>query len=116
MTPEEFAVPRHKKKMRLTEFWMLIDRSRQNSGNINEVAVRLKAEEIINFAKAGDNWEGLDYCATEVYKRKTGKKFIPGFSVFKESPSGREWTEDDFQVLYPRIWAWLKQNSFQHDL
>jgi len=44
ITPEELAVPRHKEKMNLNEFWALIDRSRQDSTSTESQAKKLKVE------------------------------------------------------------------------
>lgn len=61
-------------------------------------------ESIVEFVDVNDEWEGLGYCANEVYTERTNKKFMPGNAKFKEVPTGKEWIEDDLPKTFPSIW------------
>jgi hypothetical protein len=55
-----------------------------------------------------DDWEGLGYCAQQVYEEKTGRKYIPCDWQLKENPSGEEWEEEKLREMFPAIWNLVK--------
>ena len=82
-------------------------------------AVLQNPEIIIDFVKPGDNWAGLQYCASTVYHKKTGDVLLPyhwvdrsdendpeaSEDIFfrKEKPSGEKWNEHELPILFPNI-------------
>ena len=67
-------------------------------------------ESILDFVNTEEDWEGLDYCAGEVYTKLTNKDFLPGYVEFKEQPSGVEWTEAELPTQFPKIWDKVKDD------
>jgi hypothetical protein len=55
-----------------------------------------------------ENWEGLGYCAQEVYREKTKKKYIPSDAQLKQNPTGEEWEEENLPKMFPSIWDLVK--------
>jgi hypothetical protein len=60
-------------------------------------------ESIKDYADPTYNWEGLGYCAAEIYQEKTRKKYIPVDIKAKDAPSGEEWDEDKLPEMFPAI-------------
>ena len=62
-------------------------------------------ESIVDFVQPGhDYWEGLQYCAADVYAKKTGNLLPSSIIINRFSePIGNMWREEDLSMRYPRI-------------
>ena len=62
-------------------------------------------EAIVDIVQSGhDYWEGLQYCAADVYTKMTGNILPSSIIITRFSePKGTIWREEDLFSLYPRI-------------
>src|SRR5690554_3153580 len=61
----------------------------------------------LNHDRDNDDWEGLSYVPTDVYKKKTGGNEIPAGIKENIDITGEEWDEDDAELKakFPKLYA-----------
>jgi Protein of unknown function (DUF4240) len=60
----------------------------------------------INKNSRDEEWEGIEYIATQVFEEMTNEE-IPSEYIEKHEPSGVEWDEvgNDLEKMFPELWA-----------